>query len=227
MRERGAFIDNWFGEDVEKAHACWKLITHTPGMLELSRTPLLLAMTCIALAQNLRLSGVKTELYAEAISALLKQWDSSRYITREDRYRHLTPERREQLLRHIAAISFWNETFVFKEDQLGRLIESYLDKISPEQLDRQIGDGLAIVKVIEEQHGLLVERAKGIHSFSHLTLQEFFVAAFLVSAAPALLEGERSPARLTMLWRNWGSGEKSSPSCPASPMPSASHADRT
>jgi hypothetical protein len=33
-----------------------------------------------------------------------------------------------------------------------------------------------VLKSIEAQHSLLVERAKGIYSFSHLTFQEFFVA---------------------------------------------------
>ena len=37
------------------------------------------------------------------------------------------------------------------------------------------------MKSIEAQHGLLVERAKGIYSFSHLTFQEYFTAQKIVN----------------------------------------------
>ncbi|MBW4632244.1 MAG: hypothetical protein KME30_10175 [Iphinoe sp. HA4291-MV1] len=37
------------------------------------------------------------------------------------------------------------------------------------------------MKSIEAQHGLLVQRAKGIYSFSHLTFQEYFAAREIVA----------------------------------------------
>ncbi|MEC4887781.1 MAG: signal transduction protein, partial [Scytonema sp. PMC 1070.18] len=37
-------------------------------------------------------------------------------------------------------------------------------------------DSEAVLKSIEAQHGLLVARATGIYSFSHLTFQEYFTA---------------------------------------------------
>ncbi|MEI2581804.1 NACHT domain-containing protein [Scytonema sp. PRP1] len=42
-------------------------------------------------------------------------------------------------------------------------------------------DSEAVLKSIEGQHGLLVERAKGIYSFSHLTFQEYFAAREIVA----------------------------------------------
>lgn len=36
------------------------------------------------------------------------------------------------------------------------------------------------MKAIEAQHGIFVERAKGIYSFSHLTFQEYFTAKYIV-----------------------------------------------
>jgi len=47
----------------------------------------------------------------------------------------------------------------------------------------------AVLKSIEVQHGLLVERAKNIYSFSHLTFQEYFTARQIVcSWNPQILE---------------------------------------
>jgi hypothetical protein len=40
-------------------------------------------------------------------------------------------------------------------------------------------DSEAVLKAMEAQHGLFVERAKGIYSFSHLTFQEYFAARYI------------------------------------------------
>ena len=42
-------------------------------------------------------------------------------------------------------------------------------------------DSEAVLKSIEAQHGLFVERAKSIYSFSHLTFQEYFAAREIVA----------------------------------------------
>ena len=44
-------------------------------------------------------------------------------------------------------------------------------------------DSEAVLKSIEAQHGLFVERAKGIYSFSHLTFQEYFAAREIVATS--------------------------------------------
>lgn len=43
-------------------------------------------------------------------------------------------------------------------------------------------DSEQVLKSIEAQHGLLVERARGIYSFSHLTFQEYFTARNITSS---------------------------------------------
>jgi hypothetical protein len=45
--------------------------------------------------------------------------------------------------------------------------------------DEQFINGTAVLKSIEVQHGVLVERAEGIYSFSHLTLQEYLTAQYI------------------------------------------------
>jgi predicted NACHT family NTPase len=42
-------------------------------------------------------------------------------------------------------------------------------------------DSAVVLKSIQAQHGLLVERARGIYSFSHLTFQEYFTAREIVA----------------------------------------------
>jgi predicted NACHT family NTPase len=43
-------------------------------------------------------------------------------------------------------------------------------------------DSAAVLKSIEAQHGLFVERARGIYSFSHLTFHEYFTARKIMTS---------------------------------------------
>ena len=49
-------------------------------------------------------------------------------------------------------------------------------------------DSEAVLKSVEAQHGLLVKRARGIYSFSHLTFQEYFTASYIISPDPEHLQ---------------------------------------
>ena len=71
----------------------------------------------------------------------------------------------------------------FQADRLflpKREITDQIEKLLEEMLaDEQFIDGAAVLKSIEVQHGVLVERAEGIYSFSHLTLQEYLTAQYI------------------------------------------------
>ncbi len=64
-----------------------------------------------------------------------------------------------------------------------RYINQYIQNLpdastDPEALEL---DSAAVLKSIEAQHGLFVERARGIYSFSHLTFHEYFTARKIVT----------------------------------------------
>ncbi|MCB9422259.1 MAG: hypothetical protein H6667_20820 [Ardenticatenaceae bacterium] len=59
---------------------------------------------------------------------------------------------------------------------MARLIEEYLQGVP----GLEEPDGELALKAMEAQHGIFVERARQIHSFSHLTLQEYFAALYVV-----------------------------------------------
>jgi predicted NACHT family NTPase len=48
-------------------------------------------------------------------------------------------------------------------------------------------DGVTVLRAIEAQHGLLVERADELWSFSHLTFQEHFTIQWLTQLSPEQL----------------------------------------
>lgn len=104
---------------------------------------------------------------------LLKNWDKSREIERDEIYRDLSGERKLELLSYIAMTKFEQEQYVlFEQEELEGYIGEFLG------IDRQ--KSREVIRSIESQHGLLVERVHKIWSFSHLTFQEYLVAKCLV-----------------------------------------------
>ena len=72
----------------------------------------------------------------------------------------------------------------FEQRTIEHYIEDYLQELSaialaPEELQLE---SEAMLKAIEAQHGLLIERARGIFSFSYLAFQEYLTARKIVAA---------------------------------------------
>lgn len=83
-----------------------------------------------------------------------------------------------KLLSRIAAITFAQGEYFLPENKMHQLIADYLSHLPQgiHDADALELESAAVLKAIEAQHGLLVERARGIYSFSHLTFQEYFTA---------------------------------------------------
>ena len=177
------FAGKWFQAESFKLNAFLKEI-QTPGnrrLRELARTPLLLALLCLSFEETLKFPFRRVELYREALDALLKRWDITRGIQRDDIYKGLSLKQKLDMLASIAKQNFEEGGYFIREETLARQIEKYLEQTL--QMTDFPQDGLTVLRAVEAQHGILVERAHGIYSFSHLTLQEYFVAVYLAGHA--------------------------------------------
>ena len=154
------------------------------GVRELCNSPLLLSMVCLYFERVMRFPPNRAELYDDAIEALLNKWDASRSILRDeipDRvaiYRELSARRKEQLFAEIAARTFEKGDYFFRRRDLVKWIGKYLIMLPNVSANNDI-DSNVILRAIEAQHGIFVERAKDIYSFSHLTFQEYFTARYI------------------------------------------------
>lgn len=172
------FINNWFDSN-EKSEACWKKLIENKQIKDLACSPLLLTLLCLSFNELLEFPANKAELYKEAIDSLLKKWDSSRMITRENMYKNFSIKRKEGLLSQIAARTFFDNEIFIKKEKLEIYIAEYI-KHFPELNDENLNiDSFNILKAIERNHGIFVERTKNIYSFSHLTFQEYFTAKYI------------------------------------------------
>jgi len=177
-----AFARKWFKDKSMYAETFLKHLNQNPRIKQLTVSPLLLTLVCLAFEESGDCPSSRSELYKEGIDALLKKWDAKRGIQRDQVYRKLSPQRKEDLLSYIAAIAFRQKNYFLRKIEIERHITDYirnLSKANPAIEELQL-DSEVILQSIEAQHGLLVERAKGIFSFSHLSFHEYFTTREIV-----------------------------------------------
>jgi predicted NACHT family NTPase len=160
-------------------------------IFELATNPLLLTLLCLEFEDSGDFPSDRAELYKRGIATLLRKWDAKRGIERDQVYKRLSAQRKEDLLSQVAWTTFERKNYFFKQSEVERYIADYICNLPNAQTDSEVLqlDSEAVLKSIEAQHGLLVERASGIYSFSHLTFHEYFTARKIVtSSEPQALE---------------------------------------
>jgi hypothetical protein len=143
---------------------------------ELAQTPLLLTFLCLVYDRQHILPTQRSTLYGKALDILLSEWSAQKRLEHDPIYEGFHPDLEKVLLAQIAYDSFEQDQLFFLKDDIIRQISDFLaDTLdAPKHLD-----GGAVLKAIEKQQGILVERATGIYSFSHLTLQEYLTALYV------------------------------------------------
>jgi hypothetical protein len=178
------FAKKWFKDNPTKRKLFLKELAKDEheGLRDLGRIPLLLTLLCLAFEETMHFPARRVEVYEEALEALLKKWDTSRNIRRDDIYRKLSLGRKRQLFARVAAETFEKGDYFLRQADLAQQIVAYLQLLPPADREEDI-DGDVLLKAIEAQHGIFVERAHRIYSFSHLTFQEYFTAKYIADNA--------------------------------------------
>jgi predicted NACHT family NTPase/DNA-binding CsgD family transcriptional regulator len=187
------FFKKWFqasGQSDAEVLQQWEDFDSTasrnPALKELTVTPILLSLVCLVLHDEGEMPSQLTDLYKRGIRLLLEKWNNAKAIIGWemgiDIYRALSVEQKEALLIKIAARKFENpKNFVlFQQDELADQVVKFLNLTNRRE-------GVAVLKAIEAQHGLLIARADELWSFSHLTFQEHFTVQWLTQLSPEQL----------------------------------------
>ena len=177
------FIQRWFSSELDHqagtAQIYWELLQHEENKAakELAQTPLLLTFLCLVYDRQQTLPNIRSKLYDKALDILLSEWAAQKRLERNPIYKDFHPDLEKQLLAEIAHNSFERDQLFFsKDDIVPRMTDFLADTLdAPKSLD-----GAAVLKAIEVQQGILVERATDTYSFSHLTLQEYLTALHIV-----------------------------------------------
>ncbi|NES00296.1 MAG: NACHT domain-containing NTPase, partial [Symploca sp. SIO1B1] len=173
------FVSKWFqAKESDLADYFMEQLKETKPIKELATNPLLLTLLCIEFEDSGAFPPNRSELYSRAIHTLLRKWDDKRRIIRQQVYKKLSVQRKEDLLSEVAFVTFKRGEYFFKQRDVEQYIAGYIRNLPDAKTDPEalLLDSEAVLKSIEAQHGLLVERARSIYSFSHLTFQEYFTA---------------------------------------------------
>ena len=187
------FVTSWFEikELPDYPAQFMEQIKDNPTIQELANNPLLLTLLCLEFEDSGSFPSDRADLYARATNTLLRKWDDKRRIYREQVYKELNVKRKEGLLSQVAFKTFERKEYFFKQRKVEGYIGEYICNLpnAPQEQTALDIDSHAVLKSIEGQHGLLVERARGIYSFSHLTFQEYFTARKIATTSnPDALE---------------------------------------
>jgi predicted NACHT family NTPase len=190
-----AFVEKWFGSVAKNCPTDGKVLAaefmqklelpENDRIRELVTTPILLNLTCLVFQRVKNFPHLRSELYKQGLDLLLVRWDEARGIKRDEFYQNLSLLQKIKLLSRIAASTFARGNRFFSEAQIQQLISDYLSELrqAPTDVDALQLDSTALLKSIEAQHGLLIEQARGIYSFSHLTFHEYFTAREIIATA--------------------------------------------
>jgi hypothetical protein len=174
------FIHNWFYSEVDKklgtAEKCWNKINSEEATRELARTPLLLTFLCLEYDESQDLPKKKATLYGNALDILLRRWASEKRLPYEPVYRQLGIDLEKIMLAEIAYDNFAADKLFFSQQEVLNQIQKFLSNNdnAPKNLDPG-----KILDAITIEQGILVERARDVFSFSHLTLQEYLTAQYI------------------------------------------------
>jgi NACHT domain len=191
------FSRKWFVVNSESKEKGEEIATQfTKKLIENSRikeiaiTPILLNLTCLFFQDKRSFPTKKSKLYEEGLEILLRKWDEERGVERDEVYRSLSLEHKVKLLSYVAITTFEQGFYFFEKSKVEELIADYLRDL-PDLCDSRLSlkeSSKIVLRSIEAQHGLFVERSRGIYSFSHLTFQEYFTArAFVDNPTPKVL----------------------------------------
>ncbi|MCG3149731.1 MAG: hypothetical protein PCFJNLEI_03196 [Verrucomicrobiae bacterium] len=146
---------------------------------DLGDRPLFLTHLIILFQNHGQLPEQPGTIYKKIVHLMLELWDSQRRIARDSIYSSFMPDRK---LEFLAALSF-QLTYHLRRKTFSEvdLIDAY--RLVCESFRLPASEAKEVVKEIESHTGLIFEGATDSYEFSHLSLQEYLAATYLVKAS--------------------------------------------
>ena len=175
----------WFqNSDQSKIDTFLHHLQQNPSIQTLATNPLLLVLLFLVFEEHDYFSTNHLELYQQGLEILLERWDDRKTVEGDWVYRNLSLGEKQDLLDRIALSNFNRAEYFVKKTDLVQYILEYISQFTETDgnLSTLPQKSEIILKSVETQHGLLVERTPGLFSFYHPAFQHYFTARAIVKA---------------------------------------------
>lgn len=141
-----------------------------------SSKPLFLSYLLMLFERSATLPARPVDVYRRLIRIAIEDWDKSEGVSRWSRYACFDPDQKLEFLNHMA----FYLTFVVRRPRfdVGDLVGGY--RAIYERFSLPAGEAVEVASEIEGHSGLLVQSGIDHIEFSHLSLQEYLAAEYLV-----------------------------------------------
>jgi hypothetical protein len=166
---------------------------------DIADRPLLLTQLLLLFRRYGFLPEQPAHVYKRVIRILLEDWDAQRQVVRHSKYAGFDPDRKSEFLAAIAFhLTYTVARSQFSEDEL---VDAYRRVFQVFNLPA--ADAVQVAREVEAHTGIIVSTGHDTYEFSHLSIQEYLCASYLVrSASPALirraLNGHTAPVAVAV-----------------------------
>lgn len=179
------FSDKWF-EDSDLSKKFLKELYEKTPYEDFYTRPLLLTHLALIYSRTDEIPDKPKLIYQRIVELVLKEWNELQGIKRNTKYSTFTVERKREFLSNIAFIltTKYNRQ-VFTKDELTTVYKEINNKFKELPIDEVVD----VIEEIETHNGLFIKSGFSNFEFSHLTIQEYFVADYIVRVGnPVIFE---------------------------------------
>lgn len=172
------FSDKWFEDSGLSKMFIKELYEKTPYKDFYSR-PLLLTQLASIYSRTNEIPDKPKMIYQRIIELVLKEWNEQQGIKRKTKYSSFTVERKREFLSNMAFnLTVKYNSKVFNQNDLYLIYKDINSKFKELPAD----EAEDVIEEIETHNGLIIKSGYNNFEFSHLTIQEYFVADYIIRA---------------------------------------------
>jgi len=170
------FSEKWFEDFSLSEKFLTELYAKTPYKDFYTR-PLLLTQLALIYSRTNEIPDKPKMIYQRIVELVLKDWNEQQGIKRKTKYSTFTVERKREFLSNMSFnLTIKHNSRVFSKSELSVVYKEINSKFK-ELPKYEVED---VINEIETHNGLIVQSGYDSFEFSHLTIQEYFVADYIV-----------------------------------------------
>lgn len=170
------FSDKWFQDSDLSEKFLTELYAKTPYKDFYSR-PLLLTQLALIYSRTDAIPDKPKQIYQRIVEIVLKEWNEQQGVKRKTKYSTFTVERKREFLSNMAFnLTIKHNRQVFSKNELSSMYKEINSKFKELPTD----EVESVIEEIETHNGLIIKSGYDSFEFSHLTIQEYLVADYIV-----------------------------------------------